>query len=198
MHTNQFKTLAKKLIKVTTRPSWASTMNLLLVSIGVRDAYYNDDDIPFTTFSCAYQKAFLELMTFTSVRIQFETSGRWLLYSSKVVLPPAISDATLGKLLNFPCSPKGMDITKSTSKKVGVEFRIDIGAHQVLVTQFFCFKSEIPKISRWFQAMREGLTYLKSIDLFQTFQPLLVIETYEMKGKGQLESVEIQNFKMNL
>ena len=198
MPTNQFKTLAKKLIQVTTRPSWASTMNLLLVSIGVRDAYYNDDDIPFTTFSCAYQKAFLELMTFASVRINFETSGRWLLYTSKVNLPAITSDATLGKLLKFPCSPKAMDIAKETSKKVGVEFRIDTGAQEVLVTQFFCFKSELPKISRWFQAMREGLAYLKSLGLFRTFQPLLVIETYEKKGKGNLESIGVQKFMMDL
>ncbi len=175
------ESLAKKLLKATIKSSWPSTMNLLLVCAGVRNAYYNDDDIPFTEFSCRYQRAFLDLAILSNIGIQFEESGRWLLYNRKIHSPRANTHANLGKLLQFPCSSGAMDISKDTSQKVGVEFRIHTEFHETTVTQFFCFKRELPNITRWFYSMRKGLLYLKGLSIFHTFQPLLIVETYEGK-----------------
>ena len=190
---DEFISAARQLIRVTTKETWKNTINIICVSVGLRNLYFRDsDDITFNTLSGLYQRAFLEICRIAELKIEFIRNGRWLLYNNNIDRVDISTDESIGKLLDFPCSHKAMDMRKQPTQKMGIEFNVKTEYGDLTITQFFCFKKELPNTIKWIDSKKRKLAMIKSMGIFKKFEPYLFLETYKVAGRGAFPEIDTE------
>ena len=206
MSETTFVKAMKELIKQTPKKYWTISMNLLLILVGARNAFFNDFDSYSGDFSIqsmpkSYRNAFLDLCAFGELAIYFSNTADNS-KQFKIINPRAIpntvptDDRLMGKLLGFPCSSKAMDV--STPNTIDAQFEIATEYGKINVTGFGCFESEIEKVKKWFYIMKPSLQNLAWMNLFKQFQPILILSKFQQTSKGEFVRTNIQEILMKL
>lgn len=192
MLVNDFIKVSKELLRISNKPGEKrTTINSILVALRIRDAYYCDDDIEFTSLPASYQKTLLQLCNVASLSIKFFSDKRWLLYNDNIKTVDFSSHKSIGKILDFPCTSSAFDLTKQTSQKLGVDLQLKTKEYgDINITSFICFKSEKHAIKSWFYKKQQQMSILK--EFMKDAQPYIKLTEYKtIKNELTIDSTEV-------
>lgn len=158
-------------------------MNLLLLCVGARKAYYNDFNRSLGDFSIqamphAYREAFLNVCHEFGFAILFESVGphrshRWIVLDpTKVKEPIPTTPKGLGELLGFPCSANALKDGVCTKNTVSLDIYIETEYERTYVTSFVCFKTRKSAYMKWFKTFKQSTKDLHGF--FRVVRPILV------------------------
>ncbi len=207
MSTNNLVIHIKELIEHTPDGHWTTTMNLLLLVAGARNAYYNDfdssmKDLSLQTMPAKYRNAVLNVCGYMEFAILFNRHPDGA-RQFKIINPRSTAkdilitkdDMATGRLLGFPCSAKAMDVETKNTITVQFDIITEHGIHSI--TGYGCFESERANVVKWFNKMKPALQNLRWMKLFKEFKPILTISKMKLIN-GRIQVTDTKEYQLHL
>lgn len=180
--------LLAALVKHTTKKTIWWSLNTLILVLGGRNGFYddNDDDGYINRLPAKYKKTLFDIFEEYQLGILF-FKGRYFVYNPVRLELPRTKEwthATWGKMLGFPCSSRLFDAP--VSHGIGAHLNIITEFGTTEITGFRCGDSEKEKIVAWFEKIRPFLELIREYGLFKKFAYELMVEKVGERAGGKL------------